>query len=158
MKPNIVQHLLFGILIIVAQITVFNHLRILGATPDVVLVYIIWIMRHHDRTKSLLLAAFLGLFQDALLDLWGLNMFAKSALVMFAYTSIPKTDESRPPVFKMSLLLLFLVFLHNLILIGLSVFIQSLSTWHHVYIILLGNTVFTALTALFVYIFSSDSV
>jgi rod shape-determining protein MreD len=156
MKPNMLQHLVIGFLIVIVQITVFNHLKIFGAVPDIVLVYLFWVMRHQDRTKSILLAALLGFSQDALVDLWGLNLFAKTALVMFAYRMIPKSEESRPPASKMSIVLFYLVFMHNLMLIGLSLFVQSLATWNHVYIILAGNTVFTSIIAAFVYNFSSD--
>jgi rod shape-determining protein MreD len=157
MKPSIVQHTVIGILIVILQITVFNHLKIFGAVPDVVLIYLFWVMRHHDRTKCLLLAASLGLLLDIMLDLWGMNMFAKIAVVMLAYNLIPKAEQTRPPASKMSFILLFIVFMHNLILIGLSIFVQSLATWNIMLLVLAGNTVFTTLTATFVYIFSSDS-
>lgn len=151
-----IRHIVIGILAVFSQIVLFRHLRIMGATPDIVLIFLVWIMASYTRTSALFFAAALGLFMDALLDLWGLNMFAKVAMVMACYNLIPNFEDSRPQTTQIFAMLLFIAFFHNLMLLLTTVFSQSLATWDVFWQILLGNTVFTAVIGMFLYIFKSD--
>lgn len=156
MKANLFKFILVGILIMIGQIMIFRHLRIFNAEPDLVLVFILWVAHHLDRTRSLLFAAVFGLLQDALLDLWGLNMFAKTAMMMICYNLIPKSFESKPQLGQIITIVFGITFLHNLILIGLTGFVQSMSTWAHFTEIIVGNTVFTTFVGVFLYFFKPE--
>lgn len=158
MKPSLIRHILLGILVLIGQIMIFRHLRIFNSEPDLVLVFILLFAHHFDRTRSLLVAAFFGLAYDALLDLWGLHMFAKVAMVMFCYNFIPRPEDSKPQLVQIFIIMLWLTFFHNAVLIGVSAFIQSLSTGTYLIEILVGNTIFTATIGTFLYFFKSEQV
>lgn len=157
MNGNIFKHFLLALLVLASQIMLFRHLRIFGAETDIILIYLFWLMTRQNRTVVLLFAAGLGLAQDALLDLWGMNMFAKVTIAMIGYHWIPKADENKLPLPRLMMLILFLTFTHNLILISLASFVQSMSATNMAVKVLLGNTVFTTFTASFIHFFQNES-
>lgn len=156
MKQSALKYIVAGFFVVIAQIMIFRHLRVWGAESDVVLIFLMWLMSYQDRTKTLFFAAGLGLFQDALLDLWGLHMFAKVAMVMICYNFVPKADESKPQVPQLIALISLVTLIHNFIFLGASGFTQSLATWANFWPILIGNTIFTAIIGTFIYIFRTD--
>jgi hypothetical protein len=156
MNMSIIKHIFVGFLALAAQIMLFRHLRIFGAEADVVLIFIFWLMSIHTRTTVLFFAAAFGLFQDALLDLWGLNMFAKVLMVLFFYNFVPKVDEPKQPFVRFLVIFTGITFFHNLILVGLASFIQSLSATAVLGRVLVGNTLFTTLTGSFIHTMRED--
>jgi rod shape-determining protein MreD len=158
MQPSLLKHIILGILVLVGQIMIFRHLRIFNSEPDLVLVFLLLFVHYHDRTRSLIVAAVFGLAYDAFLDLWGLHMFAKVAMVMFCYNFIPRPEDSKPQLLHIFVVMLLVIFFHNALLLGVSAFIQSLSTSTYLVEILIGNTIFTAIIGTFLYFFKTDQV
>lgn len=156
MKPNVIKHIIVGFLMLVGQIMIFRHLRIFNAEPDMMLIFLLWIMHHYDRTRSLLFTAAFALLQDATLDLWGLHLFSKVATVMFFHSLVPKPNESKPQTAQIALIFGSIVLFHNVVLLGLSGFVQSLATWANFTEILFGNTIFTTIIGTFLYLFKSE--
>jgi len=156
MNSSIIRHIFFAFLALASQIMLFRHLRIFGAETDVILIFIIWMMSVHTRTKVLIFAAILGLFQDAMLDLWGLNMFSKVLMVMTFYNFVPKADDSKQPFTRFFAIFAGLTFFHNVILVLLATFIQSLSASAVIGRVLVGNTLFTSLTGSFIHTIKED--
>ncbi len=156
MQSNTVKHIFFAIVAIAAQLMIFKHLRIFGAESDIVLIFLIWLMAFRSRTSSIIFAACLGLALDALLDLWGLHLFAKVATVMLCYNFIPSEGTSKPQLSKLLVLLFAITLFHNLLMIGLSLFVTSMAAVSMVEF-LIGNTVFTTFLGAFIYIFKTDN-
>ncbi len=156
MNPSLFRHILIALLALASQIMLFRHLRILGSEADVILIYLIWLMSMHSRTTVLLFAAALGLMQDALLDLWGLNLFSKVSVVMLFYYFIPKVDEPKQPFARFFVLLIGISFFHNVLLIMLSVFVKSLASSAVFYQVLIGNTIFTTFTGSFIHLIKEE--
>jgi rod shape-determining protein MreD len=156
MRSAIIRHIFLAFLALASQIMLFRHLRIFGAETDVILILVIWLMSVHTRTTVLIFAAVLGLFQDALLDLWGLNMFSKVFIVMLFYNYIPKADEPKQPFARFFVIFAGITFFHNLVLVALASFIQSLSASAVIGRVLIGNTIFTTLTGSFIHAVKED--
>lgn len=156
MSSALFRHILIALLALASQIMLFRHLRIFGSEADVILIYLIWLMSSHSRTTVLLFAAGLGIMQDALLDLWGLNLFSKVAVVMLFYPFIPKSDEPKQPFARFFVLLIGIAFLHNVLLVMLSLFVKSLAGTAVLYQVLIGNTIFTTFTGSFIHLIKEE--
>ena len=156
MNSSIIRHIFLAFLALASQIMLFRHLRIFGAETDVILIFVIWLMSVHTRTTVLIFAAVLGLIQDAMLDLWGLNMFAKVLVVMLFYNLVPKADDPKQPFARFFAIFVGLTFFHNVVLVLLASFIQSLSASAVIGRVLIGNTLFTSFTGSFIHIIKED--
>jgi cell shape-determining protein MreD len=156
MERSIIRQIFTGMLVLASQIVVFRHLNIYGAEPDVLTLFVIWLMSFNSRTVSLLLTAVFALSQDILLDLWGLNLFAKTLSVLVFYAIIPKEDELRPQVLQVFLTILAVVFFNNAVMLGLSVFSEALTSGSRLFQLLIGNTIFTTVVGTFLYILRND--
>ncbi|MEX0928148.1 MAG: rod shape-determining protein MreD [Balneolales bacterium] len=155
MTTATLKYSLWALGAVLLQMLIFRHLRFFGAEPDFVLLYLIWIIARNDRTTALYHAAGMGLFIDVLLDLWGLNLLTKVAIVFLAYNFIPKETESKLLLSQVFMLILLVAFFHNLIFLGVTNFAQSrvdLIFWN----VLLGNTLFTSIIGSFIYLFKSN--
>lgn len=153
MNPERLKNIGIGLGFLLMQIVLFRHLKIFQMQPDLVLIFLVWYMAKKDRTSALLMAAGFGFMQDALLDLWGLNMFTKTLLTFIGYNFIPKGSKKRLLIGQVFLTILIASLLHNLIFLGLNSLIQSYSAevffWRHLF----GNSLYTALVASFLQLF-----
>lgn len=143
-----------GILFLLVQILLFRHLKIFQIQPDLVLIFLTWYMARTNRTSAILMAAGLGLAQDVLLDLWGLNMFSKTLLIFIGYNFIPKNANQL--LTGQVLLAVFIAsFLHNLIFMGLNAIIEIYTAEIFFWRQLIGNSLYTAGIAGILYLFKT---
>lgn len=138
------------------QIVMFRHLKLWEMQPDLVLIYILWMITRRDRTSCLLIAAGLGLFQDALLDLWGLNMFAKTLMTFAIYNFIPKSSEIRLLIGQIFLTVFIASLVHNMLFLGLSFLVESYSAEILFWRQWIGNALYTAVVGSFIYLFRTN--
>lgn len=154
MNPERLKNFGLGFLFLLVQLVLFRHLKIYQVQPDLVLIFLIWYAARQDRTSAILMAAGLGFFQDALLDLWGLNMFSKTLLIFISYNFIPKKSKQLL-IGQVFLTILIASLLHNIIFLGLNAIIQNYTAelffWRH----LIGNSLYTAVIAGVIYLFRS---
>lgn len=153
MNPERLKNIGIGLVFLLLQVVLFRHLKIYQIQPDLILIFLIWYMARKDRTTALLMAAGLGFMQDALLDLWGLNMFSKTLLTFIGYNFIPRGSKKRLLVGQVFLTITIASLLHNLIFLALNGLIQNYSAemffWRH----LLGSSLYTAVVASFIQLF-----
>lgn len=153
MNPERFKNIAIGLGFLLVQVVLFRHLKIYHVQPDLVLIFVVWFMARNSRTEALIMAAAFGFMQDALLDLWGLNMFSKTLLTFISYNFLPKGLKSRMLVGQVFLTILIASLLHNLIFLGLNGLIQNYSAevffWRH----LLGSSLYTAVVASFIQLF-----
>lgn len=135
------------------QVVMFRHLKIWDMQPDLVLIYVLWLITRRERTECLFMAAGLGFVQDALLDLWGLNMFSKVLLTFVAYHYIPKSRDVRLLLWQIFLTVLIAALVHNIIFLGLSVSVESYSAELLFWRLWIGNAAYTAVIATFIRLF-----
>lgn len=143
----------WGLGFIAVQILLFRHLKVFQMQPDLVLIFVLWLMIRRDRTSVIILAASLGLLQDALLDLWGLNMFAKVLTAFIGFNLIPKGSEGRLLIGQVFLTVFIAAILHNLIFLGLSGIMEVYSAEVLFWRQWIGNSIYTAVVASFIQLF-----
>ena len=143
----------FGLLFLLLQVVLFRHLSIYGMRPDLVTIFLVWFMSRQNRTAALLMAGLLGFLQDFILDLWGLHMFTKTLLVYISHRFIPRDQKTLLLIGPVFLTVLLVALLHNLIFLGLNLFMQSYSAeamfWRH----LAGNSLYSAVVACCIHLF-----
>jgi len=145
-----------GLGFVALQVVLFRHLKIFEMQADVVLIYVLWYMTQRDRSMAIIMAAALGLSQDALLDLWGLNMFSKTLIAFAAYNIIPKSKEIRLLLGQVFLTILLLSLVHNLVYLGLNTLIEQYTAELMFWRQLFGNSIYTAIVGSFIYLFRTS--
>ncbi|MCC5941609.1 MAG: rod shape-determining protein MreD [Balneolaceae bacterium] len=149
---------LYGLGIVAIQIILFRHLRVFGAQADLILIFILWVCTKNSKTYCLLLAASLGFLQDAMTDLWGLNMFSKTLIVFILHSYLNRISQNRLIFWQVLLIIFSVALLHNLILLGVSYFSDLYSAESIFWSFLLISPLFTALTGSFLHIVKEDSL
>jgi len=145
-----------GLGIVAIQIVLLRHLEILGAESDLVLLFLLWLAAKKSKTKVLIYAAFLGFLQDALTDLWGLNMFSKTVLIFILYGYLNRISQNRFLYWQIFLIILMAAFLHNLIFYGVSLFTDIYSGGHMIWSLLIVSSIFTAIVGSFLHMVRVD--
>jgi rod shape-determining protein MreD len=145
-----------GIGFVVLQVVFFQHLMVFGMYPDVVLIFLLWYMKGRTRTAAILMAFFTGFMQDALLDVWGLNLISKILLVFLAQPVIAENMQGRNEILRIISVVFIAAVVHNIIFLLLGLAIKEYSAellfWRH----WLGNAVFTAIIAGIIQLFMPD--
>ncbi len=147
---------LYGIGIVAIQVVLLRHLTIFGGEADLVLLFLLWLCLRKPRRDCLIYAAFLGLLQDAMIDLWGLNMFSKTLLILMLYGYLNRISHSRFIYWQVFLVILFSSFIHNLIFFGVSHFSELYSSGYMVWSLLIAGTIFTAFLGSFLHLVKDD--
>lgn len=145
-----------GLGFIALQIVLFRHLKIYEMQADIVLIFLIWYMTRRDRTTAIIMAAVLGFFQDALLDLWGLNMFSKTLIIFSVYNIIPKTKEIRLLLGQVFITILLIALAHNFVYLGLNSIVEQYAAELMFWRQLIGNSIYTAIVGSFIYLFRTS--
>jgi rod shape-determining protein MreD len=156
MSASTLRYLLWGTGFLLLQIVIFRHLSILGAEPDVVLLFLLWLTTRKNRTACLLFAAGLGLAQDALLDLWGLHMFSKTLLIMLVYNFLPRATDTRLSIIQVFTTVLIASLIHYLVFMLLGYLVETYATDAYFYIYWIGNSLYTAIAGSLIYLLTTD--
>lgn len=156
MKSERIKDFLWGLGFVFLQIVIFRHLKIFKIQADVVFIYVLWIMFQRDRTTAIILAATMGFLQDAMMNLWGLNMFANTLIAFAGYRFIPKQSESQLMASQVFLLVLVFSLFHNIIFLGLASFVKDYAVQLYFWYILLGSSLYTAIVASIIYLFKNN--
>ncbi len=69
-----------GIAMVLLQWLFFSRLRMFGAYPDVVLLYVGWVAIRYGRMAGSIAGATVGLLMDIVLGTWGIHMFLKTLM------------------------------------------------------------------------------
>jgi|AntRauTorckE6833_2_1112554.scaffolds.fasta_scaffold17714_2 rod shape-determining protein MreD len=156
MNPQALKRVGFGFAVVILQVIFFRHLKIYNMQPDFVLLFVLWFMTKGNRTAAILMAAFLGFAQDALLDIWGLNMFSKTLLAFIAYPSISKNIDVRMQLQRVLAIVLMASLFHNLILLILSSLVENYTAELLFWRQWIGNSIYTTLVAGIVQLFRTN--
>ena len=156
MNPQTFKRLGAGLVIAILQVVFFRHLKIFGVQPDLILIFLLWYMTKSSRTATILMAALLGFFQDAMLDLWGLHMFTKTLLGFLAHPWISKNMDMRLQLPRVVTVVFIAALAHNLILVLLSFLVQNYTAellfWRH----WIGGALYTSVLAAIIQLFRSS--
>ncbi len=156
MNKETIKDLLVGLSFVIVEVLIFQHLSFFGATPDPLLIYLLWLSMKYERLQIVIITAVLAFFQDALFDFWGLNMFSKILLMFFAYNFLNRQRESRLLVWQVFIVIFVTAGLHNLVFLSLSSFIEAYSSGISPIIFLLLSSLYTATLGAMLFIFKGN--
>lgn len=138
-----------GLLVVAVQWLVLGRLRLGGAYPDAVLLYVAWVGIRHGRTGGMAAGFFFGLLADAVYDTWGIQMFAKT-LIGFLVGLFPASERETLLILPQQALLggLAIALLHNGLFATFLILASGARTGAIVTSVWLGSSLYTALLSL----------
>ena len=78
--PVVLRQVLFGLGVVLLQWLVFGRLRLWGAYPDVVLLFVAWIGLRYGRVQGTVTGFLTGFLLDVIYGTWGIHMFVKTVV------------------------------------------------------------------------------
>jgi rod shape-determining protein MreD len=90
--PSLVRQALIGVLVFLVQWLVLGRLRLWGAYPDAVLLFVAWMGVRNGRQAGAVTGFSTGLLMDAIYGTWGIHMFVKT-LVGFLVGLFPANER-----------------------------------------------------------------
>ena len=138
-----------GLVVVLAQWLVLGRLRLWGAYPDGVLLYVAWVGIRHGRGAGMTSGFALGLLADALDDTWGIQAFAKT-LVGFLVGLFPASERESLLILPQQALFggLAIALLHNGLYATLLILSTGARTPSLLTTVWLGSAAYTALLSL----------
>ncbi|MEM6336162.1 MAG: rod shape-determining protein MreD [Bacteroidota bacterium] len=117
--PSPLRYVLLGLLAVLAQWLVFDRLRIFGAYPDVVLLYVAFLGFREGRLAGAIAGFSLGLLVDAVHGSWGVHMLIKTVMGFAVGFFSPQDNRDAGPLRTGQLMLaaLMIALLHNGLLV-----------------------------------------
>jgi rod shape-determining protein MreD len=143
--PLFLRYALMGVVVIAAQWLVLGRLRLWGAYPDAVLLYVVWLALRFGRFTGMLGGFGVGLVMDALYGTWGIQAFTKT-LLGFLVGLFPAEDRASLTIRPQQVFVggLFAALLHN----GLQVVFYALQAGTRntfmIFSLWLGAAIYTA--------------
>ncbi len=145
---DILRHVLIGIVVLALQWLVFGRLRLWGAYPDVVLLFLALVAVRYGRLPGMLTGFTCGLVMDAMYGTWGIEMFVKTLvgfLVGLFSVGERETLVLRPQ--QTFLAALMIALLHNGLLIIFYVLQAGTRNTFMITSLWLGSALYTATVA-----------
>ncbi len=154
-RSDVLRLLMMGFGAVIIQVVLLRHLTIFNAESDLVFIFTLWICTKLPKTEALLITAFAAFFQDALTDLWGLNLFSKVITVFILHNFLNRTSEKSFLVWQVFLIVTGASFLHNLFFYIVSSLSGVYASEYVVVSLLLVSTLFTAILGSFLHLVRS---
>ncbi len=152
MKSELLKYGIIGLVAVLLQMLIFNHLSYGPIQADITLVALIWVIATKDRTTAILFAAFTGLLTDFFLDYWGLHLMAKTLTTLLVHSFVFRLKETRLFFTQVFLILLGISVVHNLFFLLAALFAQIYQAGPVFVQILIGSSFMTAITGSVIYI------
>jgi rod shape-determining protein MreD len=156
MKGRLWIDIVLLLLFILMQLLLFRHLEFWGLETDIVFIFLVWLASVRDRTYALILTAIGALLMDILLDTWGVHLFSKTLLILFAHGFVQQQRENIRQAGQFFTLFLIISLAYNLIFLLISSFAGHYSTEFQFFKYWIGNSVYFALTALVLFILKPE--
>ncbi len=153
MSEKFVKDIFFGILFIMLEVLFFQHLSLFGTTVDPLIFFLLWLVPKYERSRLVLIAAILGLIQDAFFDLWGIMMFSKTLLVFIVFNFIKRRSDNQLLLWQIFLFVFGAALIHNIIFMALSSFFTAYATSFYPFLSIVGGAFYTSTVGVLIYIF-----
>lgn len=146
--PALIRSLVYGVGVVLVQWLLLGRLRLWGAYPDAVLLFVAWLGLRYGRRAGSVAGFVCGFAIDVVYDTWGLHMLVKTA-VGFMIGLFPSSEREGTLLLPRQALVggLLLALVHN----GLLVLLLSLQTGVRdsflVFGLWIGSALYTAVLA-----------
>jgi len=154
--PFLFRHLLTGLVVFALQWLIMGRLRLWGAYPDAVLLYVAWVGLRHGRSSGAVAGFTMGLLLDAVYGLWGIHTFVKT-LVGFLVGIFPANERETLLILPQQAFLggLVIALLHNGLLVVFLALIAETRSMFMVTALWIGSSLYTAFVGFLAALFSS---
>ena len=144
-----------GLAILALQWLVLGRLRIFGAYPDAVVLFVAWIALRQGRETGTGFGFIFGFLMDAIYGTWGLHMFAKT-LIGFLVGIFPASERETLHILPQQAFLggLVVALLHNGVIILLLAIGAGTRNAFMLLALWIGAALYTALVAFLTSLFS----
>lgn len=152
--PTLLRHVLIGPLIVALQWLVLGRLRLWGAYPDVVLLYVAWFGLYHGRRSASVVGFLSGLAMDVIYGTWGIHMFVKT-LVGFLVGLFPASERETLLILPQQAFLgsLVIALLHNGLFVAFLALQSGARNTYMLVALWLGSALYTAVVGTIVSLF-----
>lgn len=154
-RLDTVRILATGAVMLLAQMLLFQNLPILGARPDVVLMFTIWLASRQEKLPSLLYVALFSFLFDVLLDLWGLHLFSNTLILLIGHRFLNDLGGRSLLSWQLFVVILVVALLKSIIFLSTSLFIERLAPGSVFWTQLVVTSLYTALAGVVIQIFRS---
>lgn len=139
------RRLLIALGVFVLQWLILGRLRLWGAYPDVVLLFLAWYALREGRQRGTLTGFALGTLMDVVYGTWGIHMFVKT-LVGFGVGSFAVDERAALLIRPLQAVLgsLAVALLHNGLLVVLLALQTEATSSFLIYGLWLGSAAYTA--------------
>ncbi len=154
--PLAVRRALIGLLVVALQWLILGRLRIWGAYPDVVLLFVAWMGLRHGRLAGALSGFGLGFLVDAIYGTWGIHMFVKT-LVGFLIGLFPANERETLLIMPQQAFLgaLVIALVHNGLMVLLMTLQSGTRTAFLIVVLWLGSSLYTSILGTIASLFST---
>ncbi len=154
---RILRTTLLGVLVVVLQWLVLNRLRLWGAYPDAVLLFVAYLGLTYGRRIGLIGGFLCGFLLDALLDSWGLHALAKSLMgFLIGLFALEEPEAFRPTPGQAFLGGLVLALVHNGLFVALLALAAGTRTAFMLEALWLGSALDTAFLSVLLILVRTD--
>ena len=153
--PLAIRRALVGLLIVALQWLILGRLRIWGAYPDMVLLFVAWLGLRHGRLAGSLAGFGLGFLMDAIYGTWGIHMFVKT-LVGFLIGLFPANERETLLIMPQQAFLgaLVIALLHNGLMVLFMALQSGTRTMFLITVLWIGSSVYTSVLGTIASLFS----
>ena len=146
--PVVLRQVLLGLGVVLLQWLVFGRLRLWGAYPDVVLLFVAWVGLRYGRVSGTVAGFLSGLLMDILYGTWGIQMFVKT--VMGFLVGLFESEGSEGPrigPIQTGLGALGLALIHNGLFVVFLALANATRAPALITALWIGSAIYTALVA-----------
>ena len=154
--PLLARRALIGLLIVALQWLIFGRLRLWGAYPDVVLLYVAWIGLRHGKLPGAVAGFSLGLLMDAVYGTWGIHMLVKT-LIGFMVGLFPANERETLLIQPRQAFLggLVIALVHNGLMVALMALQSGTRSMFLITALWLGASLYTGLVGTLAALFNT---
>ncbi|HMB94019.1 MAG TPA: rod shape-determining protein MreD [Rhodothermales bacterium] len=144
--PLAVRRALVGLLIVALQWLILGRLRLWGAYPDIVLLYVAWLALRHGRLAGSVTGFGLGFLMDAIYGTWGLHMLIKTILG-FLVGLFPANERETLLIMPQQAFIgtLVIALVHNGLLVLMIALQSGVRTSFLIWALWLGSALYTSI-------------
>ena len=156
LMPDAVRQVLIGLAVLALQWLVLGRLRLWGAYPDAVLLYVALLALRAGRLPGMLAGFGLGFLMDAIYGTWGIHMFVKT-VVGFLVGLFPANERETLLIQPLQAFIggLVIALLHNGLLVIFLVLEHGTRNSFLLGALWLGSALYTAVLGTLAAMFSS---
>ncbi len=154
--PSIFRRVVVALVIVGVQWLVLGRLRMWGAFPDAVILYVAWTGLRYGKKFGAMTGFGLGVLMDALYGTWGIHMFIKT-IVGFLVGLFPANERETLVIMPQQAFLgsLVIALLHNGLFVTFLALQSGARSMYLVAALWIGSSVYTAFVGLLAAIFSN---